>query len=453
MFCQNCGHQNKAGDAFCANCGNALQTVNMQQPQGMYMPPQGQYPPMQNQQKPKKSRKGLAIGLSAAGVVLVAAAVVLVILLMGGTSVVGVWYSDTLGEAMEFRDNGRVYTYSAYDDIKSKYEYNKRTGNGIITTDDEEYAFTVEKERIKIEDKGTYKRADEDFDIDEFIDDIIAALPPVETPQPTPVETPQPTPVETPQPTPETVTDQTMTIAFVYGERTGVYTGEILNGLPDGYGRFATVNLDGVGWVYEGQWAAGHLSGQGTTVWEDGFSNGGWYENDLLNGEGWEIWYGVVQYEGGYLDGEYNGQGTYYNYHGEILYSGAFNNGFIAESAQDRLNRVGAFKDQSVPSTVAELYSACEYEVSVRAQVTGEIFDIYVYPETNPSYCEYLIYVDGVWDTGSIIKVFYTLSEGEPVLAEGQIVTVWGTTEYLYSYTTVDGEYLTVPLIEAWSVE
>jgi hypothetical protein len=39
------------------------------------------------------------------------------------------------------------------------------------------------------------------------------------------------------------------------------------------------------------------------------------------------------------------------------------------------------------------------------------------------------------------------------VPVEGQTVTVWGTTEYLYSYTTMDGDYLTVPLLEAWSVE
>ena len=81
-------------------------------PQG-YVTPKGQYPPPQNQQKPKKSRKGLAIGLSVGGVVLVAAVVVLVILLMGGTPVVGIWYSDSLGEAMDFKDSGRVYTYSA----------------------------------------------------------------------------------------------------------------------------------------------------------------------------------------------------------------------------------------------------------------------------------------------------------------------------------------------------
>jgi len=356
----------------------------------MYVPPQGQYSPPQNflPKKPKKSRKGLIIGLIVGGGVLIAAAVVLVILLMGGTPVVGVWYSDSLEEALEFKETGKVYIYSVTDKYRGKYEYDKKSGEGVVEIDDEEYSFTVDKEEIIFEDKSAYKRADEDFDIKQFIEELVVSLPP----EPAETTTPEPTEAEIPEPTSEKVADKALTLTFSFGKCTGIYTGELMGGLPDGYGKFVSADSDGDGWSYEGQWAAGHLFGQGTTVWEDGFSNGGWYENDLLNGEGWESWYGVLQYEGGYLDSEYNGQGTYYNYYSEIIYSGAFNSGIIQESVQDRLARIDSFKDQSTPSTVAELYSACEYEVSICAQVTGEIFQIFYYPESTPPYCEIRIY-------------------------------------------------------------
>ncbi|NCB05342.1 MAG: hypothetical protein EOM69_07440, partial [Clostridia bacterium] len=110
---------------------------------------------------------------------------------------------------------------------------------------------------------------------------------------------------------------------------------------------------DGYGWTYTGQWAAGHLSGPGTTDWTDGFTLSGEYKNDWLNGKGYESWYGVVQYEGDYKDSAYHGTGTYYNQHNEIVYAGAFADGLIQESVEDRAARVGAFKITSESSIAA----------------------------------------------------------------------------------------------------
>jgi RNA polymerase subunit RPABC4/transcription elongation factor Spt4 len=251
----------------------------------------------------------------------------------------------------------------------------------------------------------------------------------------------------------KTVPGQTMTLTLAFGERTGTYMGEKVDGLPDGYGKFTCANSEGVEWTYEGQWAAGHWFGQGATVWDNGVSIGGWYENDSVNGQGWERWSGVMRYEGGYLDSKYNGQGKLYNYHGEIVYSGPFIGGIIQESTQNRLARVGAFKNRSLPSAPAELYGACQKKISMRAYVSGKIFQILQYPESNPTYCTIKIYADGVNARDNIVCVYYTLSEGEAVPKEGQMVKVWGTTEYLYSYTTNAGDYLTTPLLEAWSVE
>ena len=451
MFCPNCGQQNIDNAAFCVRCGYTLQTANPMQP----MRPQQAYPPQDTYMgypppAPKKRGKGLLIGLIIGGTVLIAAAVVLVILLLpGGPSVTGVWYNNSVGAVLEFRDNGRVYVYTADDQYKGEYEFDKQKSEGVIFLDDEEAEFELKNDKLVLEDTS-FRRADDDFDIDDFIAQADGSVSATISEQPSASAV---TVEATPAPTVQTVTEQTITLSFAFGERTGTYTGEVADGLPNGYGTFTSENSEGTIWSYEGSWVSGHFNGQGTSVWEDGFATGGWYENDYLNGEGWESWYGVVQYAGEYLNGDYHGQGTYYNYHGEIIYSGTFYYGIIQESAQDRNARVGAFKDQSVPCTIDELYNACESEISIRAEVSGEIFQVFYYPESNPTLCEIRIYENGIQDAEHVIEIYYLLSEGEALPVEGQSVTVWGTTEYLFTYTTYDGVDLTVPQLEAWSVE
>jgi len=485
MFCPKCGQNNADTSTFCVNCGNSLKPAAPPQPpaQPAY-PPQAplssytpqtaspQYPPQQPPyppqappphytyppqappppyapQPPRKNRTGLIVGLVAGGVVLIAAILALILLLPSDPSVAGVWYSDSLGAVLEFRDNGKVYVYTADDEYKGEYEFDRRTAEGILYVEDDEVEFTLKSSKLVFEDGSSFRQADKNFDIAAFLDEM--------SPTPVPAATSPPPAESEPQESVtlavETVTDQTMTLSFAFGDRTGSYTGQIVDGLPQGYGTFTTSNSEGTIWYYEGFWEAGHLYGDGTTVWEDGFSEGGWYEDDFLNGEGWESWYGILRYEGGYVDGYYHGQGTYYNYHGEIVYSGTFYYGIIQESAQDRSDRVGAFKDQSVPCTIDELYDACANEISIRAEVTGEIFQVFYYPETDPTSCEIRIYLNGIQDADYVIEINYLLSEGEALPVEGQSVTIWGTTEYLYTYTTYDGVDLTVPQLEAWSVE
>ena len=85
--------------------------------------------------------------------------------------------------------------------------------------------------------------------------------------------------------------------------------------------------------------------------------------------------------------------------------------------------------------------------------MTGKVLQVYEYDEDAQYYCDFLMYEQGVEDIGRIVQVYYRLSEGEPKVQEGQTVTVWGTTEYLYSYTSVEDDYITCPQMEAWAVE
>lgn len=86
------------------------------------------------------------------------------------------------------------------------------------------------------------------------------------------------------------VVKREMALDFEFGERTGIYTGEIKEGLPDGYGSFSSKNENGEGWVYYGEWKNGHFHGNGISQWDSGAKYVGEYANDLMNGRGayWE---------------------------------------------------------------------------------------------------------------------------------------------------------------------
>ena len=53
-------------------------------------------------------------------------------------------------------------------------------------------------------------------------------------------------------------------------QREGTYTGEIVDGKPDGNGKFESKNSSGVAWSYEGSFKNGLFDGEGKNIWEDG---------------------------------------------------------------------------------------------------------------------------------------------------------------------------------------
>ena len=51
-------------------------------------------------------------------------------------------------------------------------------------------------------------------------------------------------------------------------ERTGTYTGEVIDGIPNGTGRFDAQNDEGDPWYYEGEFVNGTFQGQGSSIWD-----------------------------------------------------------------------------------------------------------------------------------------------------------------------------------------
>ncbi len=440
MFCPNCRKYSEDGAAYCDNCGHQLQPGIVPQ-----LPLQGRNMAGLQKRKPK-GRKGLVIGLIAGTAALAAVLAAALLLLTGGRSIVGLWYSEGRGEVIEFRADNSFYIRSISDGYKGEYTFDKSTGGGTVTIEGYKYEFTVSKDEVEVDKVGTFKRAAGNFDADEFM----AQLP---TPVTGPTEAPTPEPTPEPTPAVQVVAGQTITLPFVFGECTGTYTGETIGGLPEGYGTFTNPDETGMSWIYEGCWSGGHMSGDGQTTWEYGFSEEGEYADDLLNGEGSEYWYDRVYYSGGYLNSTSHGNGTLYSYFEEPIFTGGFSYGFIQETKEARQARLEPFKSQCAESSWEEMYDACYYETKKYACAEGTVFDVYEYGTGNEYYCDFLMYVSGKEDTGRILQVFYRMSEGEPYITEGGAVKVWGTTAYLYSYTSEGNDYLTVPTIDAWSVE
>lgn len=82
------------------------------------------------------------------------------------------------------------------------------------------------------------------------------------------------------------VIEKQMTLNFDYGERQGIYTGEIKNSLPDGVGTFSSKNDEGVEWTYTGEWKNGKMEGNGCSDFESGQKFYGEYSEGELNGRG-----------------------------------------------------------------------------------------------------------------------------------------------------------------------
>ena len=76
--------------------------------------------------------------------------------------------------------------------------------------------------------------------------------------------------------------EEEITLHLSVGDRTGEYSGDMKDGIPDGEGIFTSKNKEGEEWTYEGEFKNGHFEGKGTTTWDDGTRETGTYKKDEL---------------------------------------------------------------------------------------------------------------------------------------------------------------------------
>ena len=159
------------------------------------------------------------------------------------------------------------------------------------------------------------------------------------------------------------VENKEMTLSFSYGERSGIYTGEIEQGIPEGKGTFESTNAENVKWIYTGDWKQGMMDGVGVFEWEDG-----------------------TRYEGGYKAGEENGEGKWY-YNDELILWGIFEEGRIISLNRDIVHiadneplqyvQMGNVGFQIPKSWSYELESDCTVYVSIpNADNVGIVYSV-----------------------------------------------------------------------------
>lgn len=99
----------------------------------------------------------------------------------------------------------------------------------------------------------------------------------------------------------EAVARMAYTVVLPDVTREGLYTGEVQNGIPHGYGLFHATNSNGVSWHYLGDWVNGEMCGQGGQYWDSGYYMVGSYEhNEMISGKEYS---GVTVPAGEYIVG------------------------------------------------------------------------------------------------------------------------------------------------------
>jgi len=178
----------------------------------------------------------------------------------------------------------------------------------------------------------------------------------------------------------DSVKEAQATVTLASGEkRTGDYTGEATDGVPNGEGVFSSENTEGVAWTYTGGFVNGKFEGQGKTVWEGGSdSEEGLYKDGLLNGEGKIYVDGALTEEGEFKDGLLSGSGKMYETTGEVMFEGEFNAGMpVVDSVG--LNAPVQYADWGYFCTKAESHT------SVGDYATNEKYVVYLITAKNNS--------------------------------------------------------------------
>ena len=200
MNCTQCGSPLSEGSLFCQACGSPVKEqppvqpaqapppAAPAQPQPIYQqPPTQPYaqqpyaPPYTGAPQTKKKRTGLIIGIIAGAVVLIGAVVALYLFVFAGTPLTGQWYCEECGRVLVFSDNNTVTGYALTGNEDATYTYDKGKGKGVLTANDTELSFKVDKNELVftddfIDEGSTFVKVDEKKEIEELVLNALQGL-------------------------------------------------------------------------------------------------------------------------------------------------------------------------------------------------------------------------------------------------------------------------------------
>lgn len=232
-----------------------------------------------------------------------------------------------------------------------------------------------------------------------------------------------------------------MSLTLAYGECSGTYTGEItlLEGRPNGRGRFEAQDASGMKWYYEGEFTDGTITGQGKCVWENGQMKEGSYidgemvEGTVVNADGIKI------YEGQQVSEKYDGEGKFFNKSGDIVYQGKFTAGKPEKDS---------FISACAKANYMELNRNPERYIRDCFSFDGKVLHVM---EKENGAAGYRI-ATGESDR-DVIYVDYARGGSEGRILENDMITVYGMSEGLFTYDGTTGEKITVPSMTAYYID
>lgn len=231
-------------------------------------------------------------------------------------------------------------------------------------------------------------------------------------------------------------------MSYVADGDAGAYTGEVENGVPEGYGEFRA-NID-AGWSYEGAWHNGLMHGEGVQTYPHSVFQGTFSEGKM-NGE-FDVYADTtLRYRGGIYDGKLNGQGTLFTATGTLIYEGAFIDDMLDESAGNRTVRGEAFaadcQDMS-PTLYDSVMAAGGDAPNTRVHVSGSPIGM---SEQNASGTIILAHMD---NANYPVALSYRYGIDEPKVAGASKIDAWGVVSGVFSYDEQDGFTSICPLVE-----
>ncbi len=238
-----------------------------------------------------------------------------------------------------------------------------------------------------------------------------------------------------------TVQNKQMSLKLAYGERSGTYTGEItlLEGYPNGSGRFETQDVSGMKWYYEGEFTDGTITGKGKCVWEDGqMKEGSYIEGEMVEGTVVNA-AGIKIYEGHQTGEKYDGEGKFFNKKGDIVYQGKFTAGKPEKNS---------FISTCTKANYMELNRNPERYIRDCFSFDGKVQQV---TEKENGAVGYRIAAGEA--EHDVIYVNYARGEGEGRILENDMVTVYGMSEGLFTYDGTSGETITVPSMTAYYID
>ncbi len=229
-----------------------------------------------------------------------------------------------------------------------------------------------------------------------------------------------------------------LTLDFSFGQRVGVYTGTLKDGLPDGEGSFTTENSEQLEWTYTGTWVAGHFEGQGASTWEDGWREEGTYANDMLNGAGAEYYGDVLVHQGTYANGVLV-QGSFYTDSGILYYEGEANDWRPIESAEVRAARLDALLRDTIEVDGDAVWRDYDSYVGKAVLLGGTVSYLWTSDGTT-GYCDFALDIEGNPDHWTEIYGHASMDEAVVALGEENLL-VFGYVLPKYEWSDETGTY------------